>query len=196
MAPYLGIAFQVRSLAIRLRSLVRTSSSAPAPIEQRRPPSTGYGGIWITGPGVIYRVDPATARTVATIPSPGTSERKPNRHWRRCGLGHQQRRPRRCLPDRPRHNRVMSFIRLQPNPIGIAVAHGRVWVTEPKEGPDIVIASTHGPWRSGSPSRSASAPARSFPARARCGSPAWMMSAVSTRRPAQYPSRTAVRGWR
>jgi DNA-binding beta-propeller fold protein YncE len=33
----------------------------------------------------------------------------------------------------------MSFIRLQPNPIGIAVAHGRVWVTEPKEGPGIVV---------------------------------------------------------
>jgi len=33
----------------------------------------------------------------------------------------------------------MSFIRLPPNPIDIAVAYGRVWVAEPRQGPGIVL---------------------------------------------------------
>jgi DNA-binding beta-propeller fold protein YncE len=39
----------------------------------------------------------------------------------------------------PRTNRVTSFIRLPPTPIGITVAHGRVWVGVAKEGPGIVV---------------------------------------------------------
>jgi streptogramin lyase len=39
----------------------------------------------------------------------------------------------------PRRNRVTSFICLQPDPIGITVAHGRVWVTEPKSGAGVVV---------------------------------------------------------
>lgn len=33
---------------------------------------TGYGGVWVHGPGLIYRVDPATGKTVTTIPAGGT----------------------------------------------------------------------------------------------------------------------------
>jgi DNA-binding beta-propeller fold protein YncE len=39
----------------------------------------------------------------------------------------------------PRTNRVTSFIRLQPTPVGLTVAYGRVWVTEAKPGPGIVV---------------------------------------------------------
>jgi len=39
----------------------------------------------------------------------------------------------------PRRNRIASFIRLQPTPIGITVAYGRVWVTEPKQHQGIVV---------------------------------------------------------
>src|SRR6266487_2883748 len=60
--------------------------------------ATGYGAVWVVGLGVIYRVDPATAKTVATIPAPGAGE------WS-----------------------------------GIATGGGAVWVTEPKQGPGIVI---------------------------------------------------------
>ena len=34
--------------------------------------AAGYGSIWVAGSGVIYRVDGATARTVAAITTPGT----------------------------------------------------------------------------------------------------------------------------
>jgi len=101
--------------------------------------ATGYGAVWVVGLGVIYRVDPATARTVATIPAPGAGE------WSGIATGGGAvwvtRGGRHCGVYRidPRHNRVTSFIRLQPTPIGITVAYGRVWVTEPKQGPGIVI---------------------------------------------------------
>jgi DNA-binding beta-propeller fold protein YncE len=39
----------------------------------------------------------------------------------------------------PRTNRVTSFIRLQPTPVGLTVAYGRVWVTEAKPRPGIVV---------------------------------------------------------
>ena len=45
------------------------------PVSSVGPLTTGYGAVWIIGAGVIYRVDPATARTVATIPAPGTSSK-------------------------------------------------------------------------------------------------------------------------
>jgi DNA-binding beta-propeller fold protein YncE len=102
--------------------------------------TTGYGAVWIIGPGVIYRVDPATARTVATIPAPGTSGKGSQittgagAVWATSNGGHIG-----VYRIDPRRIRVTSFIRLQPNPSGITVAHGRVWVTEPKEGPGIVV---------------------------------------------------------
>jgi DNA-binding beta-propeller fold protein YncE len=112
----------------------RTQVSSTGPL------TTGYGAVWIIGPGVVYRVDPATARTVATIPAPGTSGKGSQivtgagAVWATSNGGHVG-----VYRIDPRHNRVMSFIRLQPNPIGITVAHGRIWVTEPKEGPGIVV---------------------------------------------------------
>ena len=112
----------------------RTQVSSTGPL------TTGYGAVWIIGPGVIYRVDPATARTVATIPAPGTSGKGSSiaagagAVWATSNGGHVG-----VYRIDPRHNRVTSFIRLRPNPTGITVAHGRVWVTEPKEGPGIVV---------------------------------------------------------
>ena len=102
--------------------------------------TTGYGAVWIIGPGVIYRVDPSTARTVATIPAPGTGG-KPSCIATGAGAVWASRpgdHPGVYRID-PRTNRVTSFIRLPPTPTGITVAHGRVWVTEAKEGPGIVV---------------------------------------------------------
>ncbi len=102
--------------------------------------TTGYGAVWIIGPGVIYRVDPATARTVATIPAPRTGGQPSGiatgagAVWATGAGGHPG-----VYRIDPRTNRVTSFIRLQPTPTGITVAHGRVWVTVTKEGPGIVL---------------------------------------------------------
>ena len=100
--------------------------------------ATGYGAVWVVGLGAIYRVDPADARTVTTIPAPGAGE------WSGIATGAgavwvtSTRRDGVYRID-PRRGRVTSFIRLQPTPIGITAAYGRVWVTEPKQGPGIVV---------------------------------------------------------
>jgi DNA-binding beta-propeller fold protein YncE len=113
---------------------------ARAHVSSTGPLTTGYEAVWLIGPGVIYRVDPATARTVATIPAPGTGGKLSGitigagAVWATSAGG----RPGVYRID-PRTNRVTSFIRLPPTPTAIAVAHGRVWVTEPKEGPGIVV---------------------------------------------------------
>ena len=113
----------------------RTHVSSTGPL------TTGYGGVWIIGPGVIYRVDPATARTVATIPAPETGGKPPSSITTGAGAvwaTSPGRHPGVYRIDR-RTNRVTSFIRLPPTPTGITVAHGRVWVTVAKEGPGIVV---------------------------------------------------------
>jgi DNA-binding beta-propeller fold protein YncE len=112
----------------------RTRASSVGPL------TTGYGAVWIIGSGVIYRVDPATARTVATIPAPGTSGKGSQittgvgAVWATSNGGHIG-----VYRIDPRHNRVAAFVGLQPNPSGITVAHDRIWVTEAKEGPGIVV---------------------------------------------------------
>jgi DNA-binding beta-propeller fold protein YncE len=103
--------------------------------------TTGYGAVWIIGPGAIYRVDPVTARTVATIPAPGTGGKPLSGITTGAGAVwavSPGRHPGVYRID-PRTNRVTSFIRLPPTPIAITVAHGRVWVTVAKEGPGIVV---------------------------------------------------------
>src|SRR5262245_53278067 len=102
--------------------------------------TTGYGAVWIIGGGVIYRVDPVTARTVATIPALGTGG-KPSGIAAGAGAVWATSagdRPGVYRID-PRTSRVTSFVRLPPTPTGITVAHGRVWVTVAKEGPGIVV---------------------------------------------------------
>ena len=168
----------------------RTNVSSTGPL------TTGYGGVWIIGPGVIYRVDPATARTVATIPTPGTSGKGSQivtgagAVWATSNGGHVG-----VYRIDPRHNRVMSFIRLQPNPIGIAVAHGRIWVTEPKDGPGIVVRIDPRTNRvSGPPIRVGLGPGAIVSGAGTLWVSGMDLRAVSTRRQAQYPARTAVRG--
>ncbi len=101
--------------------------------------TTGYGTVWIIGPGVIYRVDPATAKIVATIPAPGVGQLSgiatgAGAVWAASAGRHPG-----VYRIDPRTNRVTSFIRLQPTPIAVTVAHGRVWVTVAKEGPGMVV---------------------------------------------------------
>ena len=99
--------------------------------------AAGYGSVWVVGLGVIYRVDSAT-RTVAIIPAPGAGE------FSGIATGADAVWVTSTSSDGvyridPRHNRITSFIRLQPTPIGITVAYGRVWVTESKQRPGIVV---------------------------------------------------------
>jgi DNA-binding beta-propeller fold protein YncE len=101
--------------------------------------AAGYGGVWVIRLGVVYRVDPATSKTVATIPVPGAGL------WSTLATGagavwvtRPGDHPGVYRID-PRTNRVISFIHLQPTPATITVAYGRVWVTEAKPGPGLVV---------------------------------------------------------
>ena len=80
--------------------------------------AAGYGGVWVIGNGVIYRVDPATARTVTAIPIPGIGEWShlatgAGAVWVTTGIqaGHAG-----VYRIDPRRNRVTAFIALPPIP--------------------------------------------------------------------------------
>jgi DNA-binding beta-propeller fold protein YncE len=96
--------------------------------------------VWVIGSGVIYRVDPATARIVATVPAPGTGKKLSDiatgagAVWVTSTGGHRG-----VYRIDPRRSRITSFIRLPLVPTGIAVAYGRVWATEPTQGRAIVL---------------------------------------------------------
>jgi streptogramin lyase len=101
---------------------------------------TGYGGVWVHGPGLIYRVDPATGKTVTTIPAGGTGVKLGDIA---AGAGavwitRTDSHPGVYRVD-PRRNRITAFIRLPLVPTGITAAYGQVWVTEPRQGPGIVV---------------------------------------------------------
>lgn len=103
-------------------------------------PAAGYGAIWVTGEGVIYRVDPATAKIVATIAIPGISLKQSHiatgagAVWATGRFGRWG-----VYRIDPRRNRVTAFIRLPPTPVVITVAYGQVWVGEPRAGPAVVF---------------------------------------------------------
>jgi streptogramin lyase len=104
-------------------------------------PAAGYGAIWVTGQGVIYRVDPATGQIVTTIAIPGIGT-KQSRIATGAGAvwvtGRDRGRFGVYRID-PRRNRVTSFIRLPPTPVTVTVAYGQVWVNEPRAGPAVVF---------------------------------------------------------
>jgi len=104
-------------------------------------PAAGYGGIWVTGVGVIYRVDPATAQIVATIAIPGIGLKQSHIATGAGAVWVTGRDRGRFGVYRidPRRNRVTSFIRLPPTPVVVTVAYGRVWVDEPRAGPAVVL---------------------------------------------------------
>ena len=101
----------------------------------------GYGSVWLAGSGVIYRVDATTAKTVATIATPGTDAPDgiaaaagavwvTSDHAGRVGVYRID----------PRRDRVTAFIPLPPDPVAIAAAGGQIWVTEDaKTGPCVVL---------------------------------------------------------
>ena len=104
-------------------------------------PTAGYGAIWVLGEGVIYRVDPVTAKIVATIAIPGIGLKLSHiaagagAVW---ATGRDRGRDGVYRID-PRRNRVTAFIRLPPTPVMITVAYGQVWVNEPRAGPAVVV---------------------------------------------------------
>jgi streptogramin lyase len=104
-------------------------------------PAAGYGAIWVTGQGVIYRVDPATAQILATIAIPGIGFKQSHIATGAGAVWATGRDRRRFGVYRidPRHNRVTAFIRLPPTPVVITVAYDRVWVDEPRAGPAMVF---------------------------------------------------------
>jgi streptogramin lyase len=103
--------------------------------------AAGFGAIWVTGKGVVYRVDPASAQIVATIAVPGIGLKQSHiatgagavwvtgRDHGRWGIYRID----------PRRNRIASFIRLPPTPVVVTVAYGQVWVDEPRTGPAVVF---------------------------------------------------------
>ena len=93
--------------------------------------AAGFGSMWLVGSGVIYRVDQATARTVALIAAPGTGVPSgiaagagavwvTSDHGGHVGVYRID----------PRRDRVTDFIPLPSDPVSIAVGGGRVWVGE------------------------------------------------------------------
>jgi streptogramin lyase len=102
--------------------------------------AAGYGGVWVVGLGVVYRVDQATGQKVAAIQVPGTDEIASDiavgtgSVWVTSGAAHRG-----VYRIDPRRNRVTAFIPLPPTPTGITVAYGLVWVTEPKAGPGVIV---------------------------------------------------------
>lgn len=104
-------------------------------------PAAGYGAIWVTGQGVVYRVDPATAKVLATIAIPGIGLKQSHIATGAGSVwvtGRDHGRDGVYRID-PRRNRVTSFIRLPPTPVVITVAYGQVWVNEPRAGPAVVF---------------------------------------------------------
>ena len=104
-------------------------------------PAAGYGAIWVTGEGVIYRVDPATAQIVTTIAIPGIGLKQSHIATGAGAVWATGRDRGRFGVYRidPRRNRVTAFIRLPPTPVVITVAYGQVWVNEPRAGPAVVF---------------------------------------------------------
>lgn len=104
-------------------------------------PAAGYGAIWVTGEGVIYRVDPATAQIVTTITIAGIGLKQSHLATGAGAVWATGRDRGRFGVYRidPRRNRVTAFIRLPPTPVDITVAYGRVWVNEPRAGPAVVF---------------------------------------------------------
>lgn len=97
------------------------------------PVAAGAGAVWVGGLNVTYRVNPATSKVVATIPTPGTDEFS----WLTIGAGsvwitggdmpgYQLGVYRIAASD----NKVAAFIKLPRVglPGTVAVAYGRVWV--------------------------------------------------------------------
>jgi streptogramin lyase len=104
-------------------------------------PAAGYGAIWVTGEGVIYRIDPATAQIVTTITIPGIGLKQSHLATGAGAVWATGRDRGRFGVYRidPRRNRVTAFIRLPPTPVVITVAYGQVWVNEPRAGPAVVF---------------------------------------------------------
>ncbi len=104
---------------------------ADGPIERL---AAGYGAIWVGGTGATYRVDPATDRIVATIPTPGAGRYSDlatgaGSIWvsgtgeTGTGLG--------IYRIDPQDNRVTAFVPLPGvgHPGWIAYSEGFIWVT-------------------------------------------------------------------
>jgi streptogramin lyase len=104
-------------------------------------PTGGYGAIWVTGKGVIYRVDPATGQIVTTINVPGIGLKQSHIATGAGAVWATGRDGGRFGVYRidPQRNRVTAFIRLPPTPVVITVAYGQVWVNEPRAGPAVVF---------------------------------------------------------
>ena len=120
--------------------------------------AAGAGAVWIGGLGVTYKVDPATGKITATVPTAGTDEfsrmavgfgavwitggNRPGDH-----LG--------ILRISPADDRVTAFITMPDFglPGAVAIADGRVWVGSDADGGSILRVDPHTNRVSGRPLR-------------------------------------------
>jgi streptogramin lyase len=92
----------------------------------------GYGAVWLTGRGVLRRIDPRTNRIVATIPTPLTVD-----HYASVAFGEGSvwvtsgsRAEGVVYRVDPAANRVSAAVEVPGGAFGIVVAAGAVWVTQ------------------------------------------------------------------
>jgi streptogramin lyase len=96
--------------------------------------AAGAGAVWVGGLNVTYRVNPATNKVVATIPTPGTDEFSQlavgaGSVWVSGGNGPGYQLG--VYRINPQTSKVTAFIDLQKTGLlgPIAIAYGSVWVT-------------------------------------------------------------------
>jgi hypothetical protein len=104
----------------------------------------GYGAVWLTGQGVLRRIDPRTNRVVATIPTPLTNQYASVAFGERSvwvTSGSQAQGV--VYRVDPAANRVTAAISVPGGAFGVVVAAATVWVTQldpdqPSPGPGVV----------------------------------------------------------
>jgi hypothetical protein len=158
-----GLALAVLAASVVPGLLTRQAEQAPAPavdapmvpgrpvvaarIRLDRPfadVDVGYGAVWLTGQGVLRRIDPRTNRVVATLPTPLTNQYASvafgeGAVWVTSGSQVQGV----VYRVDPAANRVTAAISVPGGAFGVVVAAATVWVTQldpdqPSPGPGVV----------------------------------------------------------
>jgi streptogramin lyase len=105
----------------------------------------GYGGVWLTGRGVLKRIDPGTNRVVAMIPTPLAADRFASVAFGEGSVWVTSGSRAQGVVYRvdPAANRVSAAVEVPGGAFGIVVAAGTVWVTQldpdqPSPGPGMI----------------------------------------------------------
>lgn len=97
--------------------------------------AAGEGSVWVTGFGVVTRVDPSTNRVAAEIAAPGTGD------YSHVAVGYggvwvtaPERRPGVLFRIDPKTNRIEAAIEIEGPVHDLELFNGYVWVTRPDSG--------------------------------------------------------------